>query len=285
MRLIADSGSTKTEWALTDGEQLAAHIFTQGINPFHQSGDDIERILRGELLAQLANAGFSSDDVTAVSFYGAGCLPATEPDMRHVLQTVFKRAEDIEVAGDLLAAARSLCKRERGVAAILGTGANSCLYDGTNIVANIPPLGYIMGDEGSGAVLGKHFFNALYKGFLPIAIRECFEDETRMSYTQVIQRVYREPLANRFLASVSPFIARHKSEWPELRQLVVDNFRAFFQRNIRRYQFSELPANATGSVAFAYQSELLEAAKAEGYEMGKIEKQPMPGLIAFHADR
>ena len=188
------------------------------------------------------------------------------------------------MAGDLLAAARSLCRHERGVAAILGTGANSCLYDGVNVVANIPPLGYIMGDEGSGAVLGKLFFNALYKGFLPIAVRECFEDEVKMTYPQVIQRVYREPMANRFLASVSPFIARHKAQWPELSQLVVDNFRAFFRRNISRYQFSELPVNATGSVAFAYQNELSAAARAEGYVMGKIEKQPMPGLIAFHAD-
>jgi len=284
MRLIADSGSTKTEWALTDKEQLTAHVFTQGINPFHQSSGDIEGIVRGELLPRLAEAGFGGDDVTAVSFYGAGCMPATQPDMQRVLTGVFTQAHSIEVAGDLLAAARSLCRHERGVAAILGTGANSCLYDGVNVVANIPPLGYIMGDEGSGAVLGKLFFNALYKGFLPIAVRECFEDEVKMTYPQVIQRVYREPMANRFLASVSPFIARHKAQWPELSQLVVDNFRAFFRRNISRYQFSELPVNATGSVAFAYQNELSAAARAEGYVMGKIEKQPMPGLIAFHAD-
>ena len=277
--LTADSGSTKTTWVgQANGQEMFRHQ-TPGINPFMLDEAAIKDLLRND-----ATQTEKAPQVADIRFVGAGCRGAQCDVVRKALQKVFAEAQTIVVDSDWAGAAHALLPEGTGIACIMGPGSNGGLFLRGKMVHNVSPLGYVLGDEGSGAVLGKLFFNALYKGFLPIAVRECFEDEVKMTYPQVIQRVYREPMANRFLASVSPFIARHKAQWPELSQLVVDNFRAFFRRNISRYQFSELPVNTTGSVAFAYQNELSAAARAEGYVMGKIEKQPMPGLIAFHAD-
>lgn len=274
MKLIADSGSTKTDWLLTGGTRLQ----TQGINPFHQSEETIAAILRTELLPLLPSGGAPSQ----VFFYGSGCRPELQPMMEELLRQVFPQAETVEVQGDLLGAARSLCGHGEGIACILGTGANSCLYDGERIVQNTPPLGYILGDEGSGAVLGIRFFNALLKGFLPAALREAFMSETKLTEADIINKVYRQPMANRFLASTSQFIARHLDSEP-LRQLVVDNFRQFFRRNLSQYRRADLPVSATGSIAWYYRDLLAEAAEAEGYVVGRIERSPLGGLAQFHA--
>jgi hypothetical protein len=149
------------------------------------------------------------------------------------------------------------------------------------VVANIPPLGYILGDEGSGAVLGVRFLNALYKGFMPDALVTEFQNDIKMSMADVIARVYRQPMANRFLASLSPFIRRH-TELPQVHQLVVDNFRDFFRRNVLRYQRPDLPVGFVGSIACSYDDCLHEAAVAEGLTLGRIMKTPIDGLVAYH---
>ena len=186
-----------------------------------------------------------------------------------------------DVYSDLLGAARAVCGRREGIACILGTGANSCLYDGERIVQNTPALGYILGDEGSGAVLGRRLLNALYKGRLPQHLREAFEQETSLTMSDVIERVYRQPLANRFLASLSPFVARHLDE-PALRNMVIDHFREFLRHNVAPYNAPQLPVGFVGSMAFHYQAELREAAHQEGFIMGDVMKSPIDGLLRYH---
>ena len=181
--LIADSGSTKTDWAF-GGER----IHTQGINPFHQDEDTIRGILRDELLPNFESC---ISNVQSIQFYGSGVRPELEEKMQRILKEAFPMATQIEAHGDLLGAARALCGQKEGIACILGTGANSCLYDGQHIVKNTPPMGYVLGDEGSGAVLGISFLNALYKNRLSESIKTAFEDYAQMSMAQVIDRVYR----------------------------------------------------------------------------------------------
>lgn len=273
--LIADSGSTKTDWALVpiDGG-LARQVTTQGINPFHQDEPTIRRILCEELLPLIGDV----DGVGRIRFYGSGVRPELQGLMESLLRDAFPSAVDIQARGDLLGAARALCGHEEGIACILGTGANSCLYDGEHIVANIPPMGYILGDEGSGAVLGRRFLNALYKSRLNDRLREDFEQWAGMTMADVIDRVYRQPLANRWLASLSVFIHEHVGE-PEVEALVIDNFRDFIQLNIRPYGRQDLPLNAVGSIACYYQEQLGKAARAEGYRLGKVMRSPLEGLI------
>lgn len=282
MKLIADSGSTKTDWCVVSGEGMEARVETQGINPFHQDGKTIEGIIGNELLPAIA---MYVEDLDAVYFYGAGCTADKIPEMAGTLEKIFHNAEEVEVCGDLMAAARALFGNGRGVACILGTGSNSCLYDGSQIVSNIPPLGYVLGDEGSGAVLGRMFFNAVFKGKLPAEIRDLYLRETGYTYSDIINKVYREPLANRFLASVSGFIKAHIETFPQLKELVVCNFRTFFSRNIAEYDCKGMKISAVGSVAYYYGEELRKAAMAEGYEISDILKSPMEGLLRYHSLR
>ena len=290
--LIADSGSTKTDWAF--GQTI---IKTQGINPFHQDDEAILSILRDELLPQLtpllfppptggvrgglltsSPVGEGSGVRLSIHFYGAGVRPELEDKMERLLRQVFPQAETIEAKSDMLGAARALCHDTEGLACILGTGANSCLYDGRQIVANISPLGYILGDEGSGAVLGRLFLNALYKKRLYAGAREEFEGHFGLTMADVIERVYRQPMANRWLASLSAYIHQHLDQ-STVHNLVVKNFRDFIRHNIQPYQRPDLPINAVGSIAWYYQQQLAEAATAEGYAIGTILRSPIDGLI------
>ncbi|MBO7139140.1 MAG: ATPase [Prevotella sp.] len=283
MVLIADSGSTKTDWMLR-GETATRQFHTQGINPIHQSDEQILDILRGELLPQL----ISLNQLSAIKFYGSGVRPDQEARMERLLREVFQLHSShptprtphpqIEAHSDLLGAARALCGDSEGLACILGTGANSCLYDGEKIVANTPPLGYILGDEGSGAVLGKRFLNALYKGQLSNETKSDFEAEMRMTLTEVIERVYRQSLPNRWLASLSPFIHSRLDD-PAVEALVVDNFSDFIARNIEPYHRRDLPLQAVGSIAFYYRDQLSQAANKVGYAVGKILRSPLDGML------
>ena len=275
MKLIADSGSTKTDWVLTDGAAVRGRFQTQGLNPFHQSEDDIMAILRQELLPQLPN--LPSFDVF---FYGSGCTPAHVPMMKQILSEVFS-PQNIEVHSDLTAAARALCQYEPGIACILGTGANSCLYDGNEIVQNTPALGYILGDEGSGSVLGRLFMNAIFKNPKFADIRDEYLKQQKLTQADIINKVYREPMPNRFLATTSLYIKDHIDN-PLLCDLVVQNFRQFFRSNIVPYQHPELPVHFVGSMAFIYRDQLVQAAEAEGFHVGHTLQSPMEGLVMYH---
>jgi N-acetylglucosamine kinase-like BadF-type ATPase len=218
-----------------------------------------------------------------IHYYGSGVRPELEEVMQRLLLSAFPSATFVEAHGDLLGAARAVVGSQEGIACILGTGANSCLYDGRQIIQNTPPLGYILGDEGSGAVLGKRFLNALYKGFVPVSLVTGFQEDIGMDVSAVIARIYREPMANRFLASLSPFISRH-IDVPEVRQLVVDNFCDFFRRNVVQYARRDLPVGFVGSIAWHYEDQLREAASQEGFIVGRVLKSPIDGLVAYHTE-
>ena len=279
MYLIADGGATKTDWALVDNHQIKARVFTLGMNPFHASEEAIGNILTNELIPNLPAEANGAD----IYFYGAGCTPEKCIIMKGLLQKAFPKSPTIEVMSDLWGAARALCGHKPGIACILGTGSNSCYYDGKDMVANTPPLGYILGDEGSGAVLGKLFVADALKGLLPESLTLIFFEETGLTKADFLDNIYKKPMPSRFLASMAPFITRHKDEEPMLKELAIRNFRSFFSRCIAPYSHSEMPVNFIGGLAFSYENELKEAARIEGFTIGTIEKGPMDGLIKYHS--
>ena len=264
--IIADSGSTKTDWLIG-----SKRISTQGINPIHQDDDTIIAILNNELLSHLSPL---TSHPQTIRFYGAGVRPEQEERMERLLAQVFPKATSIEAKSDMLGAARALCGKEEGLACILGTGANSCLFDGEHIIQNTPPLGYILGDEGSGAVMGRMFLNALYKNRLYEGAKEEFEQFFKLNMANVIERVYRQPMANRWLASLCPYIRQHLDQ-PSVQEVVVQNFRLFIRHNLEPYRRPHLPINAVGSVAHFFRPQLEQAAAAEGYTIGQILRSPL----------
>ena len=296
MILIADSGGTKTDWTLLHSPyptrwEIVASFQTQGINPIHQTPDAIRQIIGQEVVSQLSTfsrAAFLNAQMLEkpllsqldVFFYGSGCTPVHAPMMKQMLAQFFP-LEKIEVYSDLMAAARALCQHEAGIACILGTGANSCLYDGSSIVQNTPALGYILGDEGGGAVLGRMFLNAIFKNPAYADIRDSYLKETKLTQADIINKVYREPMANRFLASTSLYISQHIDN-PLLSDLVLSNFRQFFRSNIVPYQRPDLPVHFVGSMAHHYQALLQQAAETEGFRVGSVVKSPMEGLVNYH---
>ena len=298
LRLIADSGSTKTDWTLlfspatTAPYTTIATFHTQGITPIHQTSAQIRQILAIELQPQLSTFPRAKlvdsrvlegmlMETCQVYFYGSGCTPTHVPIMTQVIKEVLSPKET-EVHSDLIAAARALCQHEAGIACILGTGANSCLFDGENMVQNTPALGYILGDEGSGSVLGRKFLNAIFKNPKLADMRDKYLQETKQTQADIIRKVYNEPMVNRYLATTSTFIIENL-ENPILRQLVIDNFRQFFISNIEPYGHKDLPVHFVGSMAFHYRSQLEEAAKMEGYTIGQTLQSPMEGLIKYHS--
>ena len=280
MILLADSGSTKTDWCVADGAAEICRIATHGTNPFFQSADEIAREVDGGLLPQLGNR-----PIEQIRFYGAGCaFPDKIAVIRDVLAARFTAA-DIEVGSDMLAAARALCGRNAGIACILGTGSNSCLYDGTEITANVSPLGFILGDEGSGAVLGRTLVGDCLKNQLPTGLREKFLSRFGLTPADILEQIYKKPVPNRFLAGLSPFLAENL-DVPEIRALVKNGFASFLRRNVLQYpDCRELPVHFTGSVAYYYKEILEETAVESGLRIGSIVRTPMEGLVRYHANQ
>jgi N-acetylglucosamine kinase-like BadF-type ATPase len=277
MILIADSGSTKTDWCVVEKGELVQQIFTKGTNPFFQSEEEISNEIATALLPEL-----KADEFDAIYFYGAGCgFPDKIAIVRSALTKHLKVKGELEVANDMLAAARGLCGRESGIACIMGTGSNSCVYDGQNIVANVSPLGFILGDEGSGAVLGKLLMGNLFKNQLPDVVKTDFEQTYGLSMMDVIEKVYRQPLPNRFLASFGPFISKHIAV-PQVYNMVYDALESFIVRNIKQYPYQELPVNFTGSIAFYFADILHDLASKHLFSIGCIQKDPLQGLVEFH---
>ena len=246
MILIADSGSTKTDWCVVLNGAVIKRLGTKGINPFFQSEEEIQQKLTASLLPQLPEGKFN-----AVYFYGAGCTPEKAPVLRRAIADSLPVIGNIKANSDMLAAAHGLCGQKAGIACILGTGSNSCFYNGKEIVSNISPLGFILGDEGSGAVLGKLLVGDILKNQLPATLKEEFLKQFDLTPPEIIDRVYRQPFPNRFLASLSPFIAQHLEE-PAIRQLVMNSFIAFFRRNVMQYDYKQYPVHFIGSIAYCY---------------------------------
>ena len=272
MILIADSGSTKCDWALID-ETRDTRVATEGINPFFCDAKRMEAIIGGKLLKKI-----DATDVNKVLFFGAGCRDDKKQFVYDSLSTYFP-GSDIEVSTDLEAAAIALYGNRSGIAAILGTGAIACMYDGKSVVRSIAPLGYILGDEGSGAVLGKKFLGDCFKTQVPPKLQQSFLKKYPMTVAELIDRVYRQPQANTFLASFVPFLAANIAE-AYVYNLVFDSFVEFFERNIMQCADSrEYEVSFCGSVAYHF-ADILEVVTYEmGYNFGHIQKAPLDGLI------
>ena len=270
--LIADGGSTKIDWTVVSG--ISQKTFrSPGINPVLWDIGKIEQMLQEGLPHEILS------NAESVYFYGAGCLGRSAEKMQEALMRVVAHDAEIEVESDLLGAARALFGNERGIACILGTGSNSALYDGKEIISNIHPLGYILGDEGSGASIGKHFLNALYKGRLPESLRKDFETETGLTYDDVIDHVYRQPMANKFLASLVIFVSKRRKECAEL---LNEEFENFIEKDILPYNHCELPVGIVGGVGYEFHDELKEIFLRHRLKLNKVVAKPMENLVDYH---
>ena len=282
MILTADSGSTKCHWALVEGKGASNEpkiIETRGINPVTCSSEQVKKIITEGLLPQI-----KATEVEGIYFYGAGCIanaPATL-ELQRTLQEIFPQATTIVVATDMLGAAHALCGHDKGIVCILGTGSNSAFYDGEQLAKNVPPLGYILGDEGGGANLGKTFVSNALKGLMPSEIVDLMYEECQTSYAQIIESVYRKPNANRYLASFVPFMARHRDR-AEIRRCIDLAFDNFIERNLLQYpDVEKLPINFVGSIAAVFEQELTEALSRHSLTLGKIERSPIGGMVKYH---
>jgi N-acetylglucosamine kinase-like BadF-type ATPase len=273
MFLVADSGSTKTSWCLFDSSDKQ-YFSTTGMNPYFLDKEGTLSVLRKEL-------PIPEGLVSRVYFYGSGCTPEKQPFVKAVLDQHFGITES-EVYSDLLGAARSLCQDEEGIACILGTGSNSCYYDGKNMAENISPLGFILGDEGSGAVLGKLLVADILKNQISPLIINDFYRTYSIQAPEIIDRVYRQPFPNRYLAQFSPFAFKHIDDI-EIKNLVENNFSGFIQRNVLQYKRTDqLPIHFTGSIAWHFKNNLENVLQKFNLQLGKITKEPMAGLVEYH---
>lgn len=278
MLLIADSGSTKTSWRfITPDKQIFQHN-TQGFNPYFQNTIQIKDELRTVLVPGMEQ----SHRPERIFFYGAGCSSEEKCKVvEEAIRAVFPSA-DVEIHHDLLGAARATCGREEGIAAILGTGSNSCLYDGNDIVEHIPSLGYILGDEGSGAHLGKALICAYIYKELPEQLAKRFEERFKPDKDQILETVYKKPLPNRYLASFSKFIFQHLGD-PFIAQMVARSFNEFFDHHICKYSnYDKIRMNVVGSVGFYYSNILRAVAIERGILIDKILEAPIAGLTLYH---
>lgn len=277
MIAIADSGSTKTEWCLVDERgRIHSRCFTPGMNPYFQSEGNMAETVRQVLYPQWE--GYSVD---AVYFYGAGCA---FPEKNALVEKAIRSCwpVPVEVNSDLMAAARALCGTETGIACILGTGANSCLYDGREVKEQVSPLGFILGDEGSGAVLGRTLVGDCLKRQLPDSLCREFMETYRLTPASVLEHVYKMPFPNRYLAGFVPFLKEHLDAEPVYR-LVYRGFEDFIRRNVMQYTgYDRHPVHFAGSVAFGFRQVLRQVIGQYGLSPGKIEKAPMDGLVAYH---
>jgi glucosamine kinase len=276
MILVADSGSTKTEWRIINRDVISDSHFTSGINPYFLSTSQIGDMLN----AELQELNLIRPD--KIYFYGTGCNSDLKKNVvRKALESFFS-TDNILVGSDLLGAARSLCQREPGIACIIGTGSNSCYYNGSEIVSNVAPLGYILGDEGGSAVLGRKLVSGVLKKQVPAVIINSFFNTYRLSTAEILENVYMKPFPNRFLGQFSRFISAN-IDVPEMQEIIISSFDEFIKRNVAQYPEAKvLPVNFTGSIAFHF-SKFLEEQLIKNYlRPGKITLSPMENLTRYH---
>ncbi len=284
MILIADSGSTKAHWCLLAANGHTAEFMTDGINPLFQTCDAMRNSICNQLLPQMASMLWAGT-ITHVFFYGAGCTPEKAPFVKQAIEGVFKKAI-VEVASDMVGAARGLLGHRKGVACILGTGSNSCLYDGEKIVWNVPSLGFILGDEGSAATLGKRLVSDLLKNQLGEDLKERFLTQYDITQADIIEHVYRQPFPNRWLANLARFCADNIED-KRIYNLVYDHFAQFVTRNVAQYYTTEakkesMPVGFVGSVAYYYRAVLEQVMGDYGFTMGQVLQDPVQGLAEYH---
>ena len=275
--MIADSGSTKTAWRLVDAEGGVQSVETEGLNPFYQESAEMVSTLKDSLLPYIKGR------VNEVFFYGAGCANEEKCTIvSNALREVFP-GSTVEVASDLVGAAHAVCGHESGIACILGTGSNSCYYDGEEVKLNVSPLGLILGDEGSGGVIGRKVVADYLKEIMPGYLRERFYETYRLAASEIMERVYRKPYPNRFLAQFTRFLSENITE-PYCSHLVEESFREFVLRNLVHYpDYKNLPVNFAGSVAWYFSEQLEKVLKEEGLQPGRIVRDPIEALVDYHS--
>lgn len=279
MILIADSGSTKTAWCLLSGNQRVKDITTKGINPFYQTEEEIEAELKNTLCQEIGG----ENKINSVYFYGAGCADSQiNNKLAKTLQQVLK-SDKAEVSSDMLGAARGIFKHQKGIACIMGTGSNSAYYDGNEIVKSIPAGGFIIGDEGSGAVLGKTLIADYIKNQMPENILAEFKKFYNGTYLDVVNHVYKQPFPNRWLANFTKFMYE-KREDDYIHNMIVNSFTLFFNRNIKQFDsWKNMEVGFVGSIAYYFEKELKEAAQKCEITVSEIYQNPIEGLIEYHS--
>ena len=279
MHLIADSGSTKTAWRLIKSESTIIPLETIGYSPQYVSTSEMIDDLMKVLVPQLT---VTTEDISKISFYGTGCsTPRTISIIQLALENVFEKAE-ISVNHDLLGAARALCGNSPGIACILGTGANSCLYDGQFIIDNIPSVGFMLGDEGSGGYLGKKLVRAYFYRELPEDLSLAFAQKYQLTRDDMLLHVYKKPTPNRYLASYTRFLSEHL-EHPFIWGFVKSGFQDFLNAMVLKYDNIEnLPINFLGSIAVYFKDVLKEVLATNNLEFGRIVDNPVESLVQYH---
>jgi len=275
-KLIADSGATKAEWCLIDGSRKKI-LYTQGISPYFLNTEQIHSLLSKELCPFLKKSR-----IDVVYYYGTGCAnPANARIIKKALQKTFPGSE-VQVTHDLMAAARSLCADDKGIACILGTGSNSCYYNGKKIIKNSPGLGYILGDEGSGAYLGKKILQYyLYRTF-DDDLKQKFDAKYHTDTVQILESVYKKPLPNRYLAGFTIFLAENRGHYM-IENIIEDGLNDFFFNHLTKYkETSSLPVSFVGGVAYGFKDVLQQLCFAYEMQLGRVLKNPMEGLIEYH---
>jgi glucosamine kinase len=278
IKLICDSGSTKAEWCLLDGKKKKI-VSTQGLSPYFLSTQQIVEILQKELQPKIKKY-----NVDEVFFYGTGCSnPQNVASVKKAIKTVFTTAKKVNVDHDLMGAAKALCGKNKGIACILGTGSNSCFYNGKKIVKNSPGLGYVLGDEGSGAYLGKKVIQYFLYNTFDEDLMDRFNAKYNTNSVEILNNVYKQPLPNRYLASYVGFLIENRGHYM-IENIIEDAFNDFFFNHIYKYAQSwTMPINFVGSVAFGFKDVLKDLCNAYELQLGTVIKKPMDGLIKYHS--
>ncbi len=276
VKLIADSGATKAEWCLLNNGRKKT-IFTQGISPYFLNTEQIYQLLEAELKPVLRK-----EEIHEIYYYGTGCAnPTNALSVKKAISRSFKGAK-VEVTHDLMGAARALCGREKGVACILGTGSNSCYFNGKKILKNSPGLGYVLGDEGSGAYLGKKVIQYYLYGTFDDELRGRFDLTYTTNASEILEHVYKKPLPNRYLAGYARFLADNRGHYM-IENIIEDGLNDFFFNHLCKYRETwSLPIHFAGSIAFGFKDVLQQLCNSYEFELGRVMKNPMEGLIEYH---
>jgi N-acetylglucosamine kinase-like BadF-type ATPase len=278
MILIADSGSTKTDWLLIDGLHAQRIVQTDGFNPYYQTTNQIYVTLQAQLLPQLP-----AETITDVFFYGAGCSgPAVNPVIENAIRLLFPGVQTVDVNSDMLGAARAAAGHESGIVCILGTGSNACQYDGKQITQGILSLGFWLGDEGSGGYLGKTVIRDFFQNRLPDELRIAFDQKYALDRPTLLENAYQKPFPNRYFASFTPFLTEHLSH-TYVQQLVQNAFRLFLETYVVRLPDAlTLPIHFVGSIAYYFREQLAQSVSQSGLVMGQVIKSPIDRLADYH---
>ena len=280
MIVVADMGSTKTDWSFVDTDKNIVKVSTKGFNPYFYSTEEIIVLLKSEFSKQT----FNWNEITNVYFYGSGCSSKDKQRIvKNALLPFFPKAE-LFISHDLLASARAVCGKNKGIACILGTGANTCLFDGENIIANNPSLGFLLGDEGSGGDLGRELIKYYQYGELPKEIEDKFEAQYKMNRQKLLDEVYSTKHPNAYCAAYSTFVNENKSN-PVIKQMIEERMEEFFKRHVSKYEgHQNIPINFVGSIAHYFEENLKTVAQKFGCSVGVIVKNPVNLLIAYHTN-